>query len=204
MVELDDDAFDDSFDDDDDGNEESNLEPLAEGASNPLDGSDFPVDTTVDLGRQQHTAKTDVSAVESTDFGLNPTNPSPQTSPPTAAAIAAPPATTATILATTTTSAQQQPQPDNQANLMDFSFNFDGANIGSFPTTDDFFGSNIAGVGAVGTDELANMDFGTLNDNFFEKLESMEISDQSNAATLNKQDFDKFWTEMDTSVPKYE
>ena len=234
LVEVDDNAFDDSFEDDDDeedDNEQSNLEPLAEGASNPLDllgdetvdspaGASNPLDIlrdeTVDSPAQSSNppapqqVKQEVAPAkewENLDFGFGPGNlgPSataappaaPPTAPPAASPAPPPPAPPPPPPPPPVTGGSTQPPPssDNQANLMDFSFDF-GGNVPPLPANDDFFSS------AAGAGDLANLDLGTLDANFFDKLEAMEVTDQSNSAKLNQQGFDQFWTDMDTSLPK--
>lgn len=77
-------------------------------------------------------------------------------------------------------------------NLVDLNFDF-----GAFPN-DPF---SEPSLGATGSEGLADFDLSKLDANFFEKLDAIEVSDQQQG--LNKQDFDQFWSSMDTSVPKF-
>lgn len=184
LIELEENAFYDSFEDEDE-EDESNLEPLAEGASNPLDlltdfgGGDVhkPELTTADSVDKE---------LESLDFGFGPGNLSPS-----------PPSAPATNLV------------ENPANV-NFDFDF-GSNLSALPIKGDPFSSNVAGVGvgATGNEDFADFDLGKLDANFFEKLEAIEVSDQPSwgdgpqNASMNKQELDQFWSDMDTSVSKF-
>lgn len=198
-MEIEDNAFFDSFDEDDeDDYNDGNLEPLTEGASNPLDdltdfNKDFPVENEVqmmgDIDTTTKPATGIMKNLESLDFGFGPGNLEPQASD-TGASI-------------------QPPDAGNSENLLNFDFNF-GNDVGGFPTNGDPFSSNLAGVGAAGTGDFTEFDFGKLDANFFDKLEAVEVSDQPDSAwgagtentAMNPQELNKFWT--DSSVPKFE
>ena len=189
-MELDDNAFDDSFDEDEDEGEDDasdgNLEPLTEGASNPLDeftdfgglsASSIPTTTTA------ASASTGIMKnLETLDFGFGPGNLEPQTGP-----------------------AHTMAPPDRQ-NMMNFDFNF-GDNV-NFPAAEnDPFSSNMAGVGAATAGDFGNFDLGKLDANFFERLEAIDVTDQpmggaEGSNMMNPQDLDKFWTDMGNTVPK--
>ena len=205
---------DDDDNDDDDGADGSNLEPLAEGASNPLD-------LLMDFGenpqqqqqlqqqqqqqqqeqqqqQQQEAAAHKLATVDSVDkeldnldFGFGPGNLSPlPTSPPitnTSLPAASPPVTTL----------EETPN---------FEFDF-GGDLGEFPArSDDPFNSNLAGigVGATGNEDFADFDLGQLDANFFEKLEAIEVTEEQSPwpqnPSMDKQQLDQFWSDVDIKL----
>lgn len=185
--------FFDSFDDDD---EQNDLQILTEGASNLLDSFiDFSEEDAKNLTAHAHAEETTTTntaeVLESLDFGFGPGNLGPPTSDgPEVDA--------------------NKPIAENSTNLMSFDFDFGGNNVG---IRDDPFSSNMAGMEAAGTGDLVDFDLGKLDANFFEKLEAIEVNDQPSIAlwgagtetvTMNNQDLNKFWTDVDATVPKFQ
>lgn len=173
LINLEENAFFDSFED----------EPLAEGVSNPLNLlADFDRES-VQQTHKLTTADSVNKELEGLDFGFGPGNLSPCV-----------PA--ATNLA------------EDPANL-NFDFDF-GSNFGAVLTRgDDPFGTNLAGgVSPAGNENFADFDLGKLDANFFEKLEAIEVTDQPpwgdgpQNTSIDKQELDRFWSDVDTSVSK--
>lgn len=144
LVEMEDNVFGDSFDDDDDDEE-----PLAEGASNPLNDSnmvDFDGDVRPHHKLSVMSAESIAADLATLDFGFGPGN----LGPPEDGAGAG-------------------GNLDNPEN-MDFNFDF-GGDVGLPPSSGDPFSSNL---GAAGTGDLADFDLGKLDANFFEKLDAID------------------------------
>jgi hypothetical protein len=221
FVDLEEDAFEDSFDDDDDDdNDETDgttLEPLAEGASNPLDLLADYSGGDVQQAHQADTGGTDTHQSPAPDLtatdGINKESGFGQAQSPapdlkTADGIDREletldfgfgPGNLSPVLGSAPAADNL---PGNQGGDLNFDFDF-----GLPVKGDDPFSSNLE---ATGNRDLADFDLGKLDANFFEKLEAIEVTDQVSPwgeapqnTGMGNQDLDQFWGNIDTSVSKF-
>ena len=184
LVELEENAFFDSFDEDDGEDDNAgNLEPLIEGASNPLD--DFTDFSAGEFSGEQGagasaSATSPATKPQGNDISVTDLLNELEVEANKFDTLTTPGGYAGGGGAAGGGAEASTKQPSAAENMMNFDFDFAGAFVPG--GKEDPFS---AGLGAGQTADLAEFDLSRLDANFFEKLEAIEAPDQPPTSTNN-------------------